>query len=164
MNNYILVGKIINTFGIKGELKINSDFEYKDRVFVKDFNIYIGEEKVKEIINTHRIHKNYDMVLFNGYSNINEVLKYKGKNIYIKRDDLILNDNEVLLSDLIGYKVIDNNQEIGVVIDYESNINNVLLKVMGSKTFYIPYIDEYVIKIDKDSKEIITNNGGSLIL
>ena len=164
MNNYILVGKIINTFGIKGELKINSDFEYKDRVFVKDFNIYIGEEKVKEIINTHRIHKNYDMILFNGYSNINEVLKYKGKNIYIKRDNLVLNKDEVLLSDLIGYKVIDNNQEIGVVIDYESNINNILLKVMGSKTFYIPYIDEYIIKVDKDSKEIITNNGGSLIL
>ncbi len=164
MNNYICVGKIINTFGIKGELKINSDFEYKERVFVKDFNIYIGEEKVKEVIDAHRIHKNYDMIMFNGYSNINEVLKYKGKNIYIQRDDLKLDNDEVLLSDLIGYKVIDNNIEIGVVIDYESNINNVLLKVMGSKTFYIPYIDEYITKINKDSKEIITNNGGSLIL
>ena len=45
MNNYIYVGKIINTFGIKGELKVSSAFEFKDRVFIKDFNIYIGEEK-----------------------------------------------------------------------------------------------------------------------
>ena len=84
MNNYICVGKIINTFGIKGELKILSDFEYKERIFKKDFPIYIGELKEKELVNTYRMHKNYDLVVFNSYTNINEVLKYKGNKIYIK--------------------------------------------------------------------------------
>ena len=164
MNNYILVGKIINTFGIKGEVKINSDFEYKDRVFISNFNIYIGEEKVCEQVSTHRVHKNYDLVVFKGYTNINEVLKYKGKNIYINREDLKLDKDEYLLSDLIGYKVYDNNKCIGTIIDYELTINNVLFKVMGDKTFYLPNISEYIKNIDKNKKIVITNNGGSLIL
>ena len=164
MNNYIKIGKIINTFGIKGELKINSDFEYKEIVFIKDFHIYIGEEKIKEKISTHRIHKNYDLVVFDGYTNINEVLKYKGKNIYIDRNDLVLNKDEYLLSDIIGFKVYDKDKCIGTIIDYELTVNNVLFKVMGDKTFYLPNIDEYIIEIDKENKKIITNNGGSLIL
>jgi len=53
MNNYIEVGKIINTFGIKGELKVVSDFEFKDQVFAKEFTIYIGELKIKEIISNY---------------------------------------------------------------------------------------------------------------
>lgn len=164
MNNYILVGKIINTFGIKGELKINSDFEYKDRVFISSFNIYIGEEKVKEEVSTHRVHKNYDLVVFKGYTNINEVLKYKGEKIYIKREDLKLEKNDYLLSDLIGYKVYDNDLCIGTIIDYELSINNVLFKVMGDKTFYLPNISEYIKNIDKNNKRVITNNGSRLIL
>ena len=164
MNNYICIGKIINTFGIKGELKIVSDFEYKDRIFKKDNRVYIGEEKKLETINTHRVHKNNDLVLFNGYNNINEVLKYKGCKIYISRDDLKLNNNEYLLSDLIGYQVIDGDKLIGVVIDYEKTINNILLKVKDNKTFYIPLYSSYIIKVDKENKKIITSNGSDLII
>ena len=75
MNEYICVGKIVNTFGIKGELKVISDFEYKDRVFIKGFNIYVGEYKYKEVIESHRVHKNNDLILFNGYTDINEYIK-----------------------------------------------------------------------------------------
>ena len=164
MNNFICIGKIINTFGIKGELKIVSDFEYKDRIFKKDEIIYIGKLKTKEIINTHRIHKNYDLITFNNYNNINDVLKYKGENIYIDRFDLELNENEYLLNDLIGFEVIDNKNVIGIVIDYNKNINNILLKVKNNKIFYIPLYSNYVIKVDVGKKQIITNNGSDLII
>ena len=122
MDNYICVGKIINTFGIKGELKINCDFEYKDKIFNKDFPIYIGEFKNKEIVNSHRIHKNYDLVNFIGYSNINEVLKYKNEKIYIKREDLDLSENDYLLNDLIGLNVYDNDKLIGVIFTFPNSI------------------------------------------
>ena len=36
---YIKIGQIVNTHGIKGELRIISDFKYKDKIFVKDFNL-----------------------------------------------------------------------------------------------------------------------------
>ncbi len=164
MNSYIYIGKIINTFGIKGELKVKSDFEYKNKVFVKGVKVYITEEKKEELINTYRIHKNYDLISFSGYSNINEVLKYKGYNIYIKREDLNLASDEYLINDLIGFQVYDDNNLIGIVIDYEKNVNNVLLKVKGEKTFYIPNIDEFILKIDLQNKKIITKGGSNLIL
>lgn len=164
MNNYIVIGKIINTFGIKGELKISSDFEYKDRVFIMNVPVYIGELKIKELINTHRVHKGYDLVTLKGYNNINEVLKYKGEKVYILRSNLHLEANEYLLNDLIGFDVYDEDKLLGIVIDYEQNINNVLLKVKGDKTFYIPKVDAYIKEIDVISKKIITNKGSDLIL
>ena len=42
---FINIGKIVNTHGIKGELRILSDFKYKDKVFKKDFKFYIGKDK-----------------------------------------------------------------------------------------------------------------------
>mgnify|MGYP003289379008 CR=1 FL=1 len=164
MNDYIYIGRIINTFGIKGELKIVSDFEYKDRIFVEDMVVYIGNLKTQELINTHRVHKNYDLLLFKGYTNINEVLKYKGNNIYIERKDLKLNEDEYLLSDLIGYKVFDENKELGVVLDYEKTTNNVLLKIKGNKTFYIPLYSNFIKNIEKENKKVFTNNGSDLII
>ena len=50
---YIYLGKIVNTHGIKGEIRILSDFRYKEKVFIKDFPIYIGKKHEKEIINTY---------------------------------------------------------------------------------------------------------------
>lgn len=164
MDNYICIGKIINTFGIKGELKITSDFEYKNKVFKKNFNIYIGNLKSKEIINTYRVHKNYDLILFNNYKNINEVLKYKGEKIYISREELQLNVNEYLLQDLIGLEVYDNDKLLGSVIDYENMNNNVLLKVKGKKVFYIPKVDTYIKKINIKRGRIDTINGSDLII
>lgn len=164
MDNFIEVGKIINTFGIKGELKIVSDFEYKEKAFTNGTNIYIGVNKDKEIINTRRVHKNYDLILFDGYTNINEVLKYKGEYIYILKSELNLNEDEYLISDLIGMEVYDNDLLLGVVIDYENNINNTLLKIKGEKNFYIPLIPVYIEKVDVKNKRILTNNGKDLII
>ena len=164
MNNYVLVGKIINTFGIKGELKVQSDFEFKERVFVKDMPIYIGSNKDMEIISTRRVHKGHDLILFQGYNNINEVLKYKGLFIYIDRSDLKLNEGEYLLNDLIGLEVYDKDKLLGVVIEYEKSINNTLIKVKGDKTFYIPLIDEYILNVSIDNKRIDTNKGSDLII
>ncbi len=164
MNNFIVVGKIINTFGIKGELKVKSDFEYKDKIFKKDMPIYIGINKDKEIILNRRVHKNNDLILFQGYTNINEVLKYKGETIYILRSDLVLDDNEYLLNDLIGLNVYENDKLLGVVIDYELNVNYPLIKVKGNKDFYIPVISEYIKKVDLNNKRIDTNKGSDLIV
>lgn len=81
---YRYLGKIVNTHGIKGELRLLSNFDKKDLVFQPGFKIYIGEEKQEEIIKTYRHHKNFDMISLNGYSNINEVLKYLKMPVYIK--------------------------------------------------------------------------------
>ena len=86
-DEYIYIGKIVNTHGIKGEIRILSNFEYKDKVFLENRRIYIGEEHIEEIVNTYRHHKIFDMITMKGYNNINQVLKYMNKNVYVKKND-----------------------------------------------------------------------------
>ena len=94
--DYVYIGKIVNTHGIKGEIRLLSDFKYKDRVFKKGFNIYIGKDKINKVINSYRYHKVFDMITLEGINNINDVLIYKGKNVFVKRDDIKLEDNDTL--------------------------------------------------------------------
>ena len=79
MNDYILIGKIVNTHGIKGEIRIISDFELKEKVFKPNTTIYIGQEKEEAKIVSYRQHKMFDMVLLENKNDIDEVLKYKEK-------------------------------------------------------------------------------------
>lgn len=159
--DYIYIGKIVSTHGIKGEVKIISDFFEKDKIFKKRFKLYITPLYHEEVINTYRVHKNYDMVTFNGYNDINEILKYIGMGVYIKRSDLALKEDEYLLSDLIGYAVYDNNKLLGKVSGINFN-NNVLLKI--DDIFYIPFIDEFIEKVDVKTKKIMTRNGSDFKL
>ena len=159
--DYIYIGKIVSTHGIKGEVKIISDFFEKDKIFKKGFKLYITPLYHEEVINTYRVHKNYDMVTFNGYNDINEILKYIGMGVYIIRSDLDLKEDEYLLSDLIGYAVYDNNKLLGKVSGINFN-NNVLLKI--DDIFYIPFIDEFIEKVDVKTKKIMTRNGSDFKL
>ena len=59
---YVLIGKLVNTHGLKGEVRILSDFRYKDRVFIPNMKIYIGKEKKEETISTYRHHKIFEML------------------------------------------------------------------------------------------------------
>lgn len=150
---YIYLGKIVNTHGIKGEIRIISDFQAKGQVFKNGFKIYIGKEKNEEIINTYRVHKNYDMVTLKGYNDINEVLKYKGLDVYINRDDLKV--NTWLINDLINYKIVNNKKFYGIIKDIRSNNHDYLLEVeFNNKDYYIPYVKEFIKEIRKDKKEV----------
>ena len=154
---FIYIGKIVNTHGIKGELRILSDFKYKDKVFKKDFKFYIGKDKEEYIVNTYRHHKVFDMVTFNGYNDINEVLKLKGKNVYINNDDLDL-DGEIYIDNLIDYKVIVGDKEIGKVTDVMHMPANDIIKVGD---VLIPYVKEFIIKIE-DNTIYVKDVGGLL--
>ena len=161
--DYIYIGTITDTHGIKGELRIKSNFEYKDQIFKKDFNIYIGDNKIKETINTYRYHKIYDMVTLYNYDNINQVLKYLKQKVYVLRSDLNIN-NGYVLDDLINMSIYENNILLGKVIDIFDNNGNILLNIKGEKEFYIPYNDNFIKKVDINSGKIEVSNAKDLIL
>ena len=156
MEEYIYIGKIVNTHGIKGEVRILSDFELKKRVFIKDMPIYIGRKKEREIINSYRHHKNFEMITMKGYKDINEILKYKGLYVYVKKEELELESDEYLETDLINLKVIIEDEEKGKVIEIiNSGGNNKVLKIeYDNKTLMIPYQKEFINKIDLELNKI----------
>ena len=150
----IKIGKIVNTHGIKGELRILSKFPYKDKVFVKNMKVYVDKNNV-EVINSYRKHKNFDMVTFVGYNNINEVLKYKGKNVYINKEDIELKQNEYLDEQLIGLDVMYKNMLMGTIGDIERYDKISLIKINGKDRYYlIPYNFNLIDNIDIKNNKI----------
>lgn len=158
---YIYIGKIVNTHGIKGELRILSDFEFKEKVFIPNNDFYIGEGKLKEKIVSYRHHKQFEMVKFDNIDNINDVLKYKGKKVYFLKNDLNLKEEEILESELIGMKTLFNNDIIGYIIDIQNYNGNKVLYL--DSDIIIPYNDHFVEKINKEKKEISFKNIEGLI-
>lgn len=151
--SYIYIGEIVNTHGIKGELRILSEFKYKGLVFKQGFRIYAGKRKEELIINTYRPHKNYDMVTFLGVDDINDAIAYKGDSVYINRDDIEVDDyfNE----DIVHCKVYHNNRQIGIVDGITTSNAHDILVIKGQyKNHLVPFIDEFIEKIDIKEKRI----------
>ena len=154
MNDFVCIGKLVNTHGIKGELRLLSKFPYKDKVFINNMKIYIDKKDI-EVINTYRKHKNFDMITLKGYSNINEVLKYKGKYVYVDNNDIVLDNNKYLDEDLIGLNVIYEDNDKGIITDIERYDKTVLFNIKGNdKEYLIPYNDNLIDKIDINDKKI----------
>lgn len=153
--DYVYIGKIVNTHALKGEVRIISDFEYKDRVFKINGNLYIGKFKDKEVIETYRVHKQFDMVKFKGIDYINDVLKYKGCNVYCLREELILNDDELLNSDYLEMTLYCDENEIGKISEFRNDNGNKFLRVNDR---LIPYNKDFISMIDKSNKKIVMHD------
>lgn len=148
---YIYIGKITNTHGLKGEIKILSDFEFKNKVFIKDMPVYIGSNYDKKIINTYRKHQEYDMITLNNLIKIEDVLKYKGLNLYINKEDIKLDTH--LETDLIGFDVYMNNY-VGKVTEIVKGIKYNFLLVNNT---LIPNIKAFIKNVDINNKRIDLN-------
>lgn len=160
---YVLVGKLVNTHGLKGEVRILSDFKYKDRVFKKGMKIYLGKDKICEEINSYRHHKIFEMIMMDGYSDISDVLKYKGEYVFINREDLILNSCEYLDEEIIGLKVIVLDREIGIVKRIDKHGINEVLVVKGDKDYLIPYNFDIILDVDLEKRIIKIKNIKGLV-
>ena len=154
---YVNVGKIVNTHALKGEVRLISNFEYKDRVFKKNNTVYVGNGKEPLKIESYRKHKQFDMLKFYGIDYINDVLKYKGLNVYFDEEELELKDNEILISDITNYEVYLDDKLIGKISEYRSDNGNRLIKVNDK---YIPYNDTFITKYDKINKRIYFHDIG----
>ena len=153
MDNKVYVGKIVSTHGIKGEIRILSDFDYKEKVFIVGNKLII--ENKEYTIKSYRKHKNYDMVTLNDYNNINEVLFLMKKEVYFLKENLNLNSNEVLDEELMTYTVLTNNNKKGIIkeIFYASQTNKII-RIQLDKEILIPMNSPMIEKIDKEKKEI----------
>ena len=110
---YVNVGKIYTTHGLNGEVKVKSNFNYKDKIYVNGFNFYIGKDKELYKLRNYRKQNEYDLLTFETLDNIDKVIKYRGSFLYILRSDIKV--DTYLNSDLIGLNVFYKNKNIGKV-------------------------------------------------
>ena len=141
----IIVGKYVNTHGIKGEIRILSDFSRKDLIFKPKFKLYINNKEF--IIKSYRKHKKYDMITFEGINSINDIEYLKGNNVYIKRDDI----NEFIDEDLYKYLISVNSKLYKIKNILMNNFQKILV-LENDKM--VPYVKDFILKKD-DNKKII---------
>lgn len=150
--DYLYIGKLVNTHGIRGEVRIISNFRHKNLVFKKSFKLYIGKEKKEYVIESYRKHKNFDMVVFKDYYDINLVEHLKGSNVYINKEDL---DDKLLAVNLIGFSVICNNELVGIVHEIIDNGASEILVLDNNRM--IPYVKDFIKNVDISNKKVIIN-------
>ena len=145
--NKVLLGKYVNTHGLKGEIRIKSNFLYKDKVFKVGTEIIINDTSY--IIKSYRVHKNYDMITLDGINSIDEIPFSKNTKVYVDRDKY-LSKKDYLDSDLIGF-IVYNSKIMKEVMDiiYLNNTKKLIKTIDG----YIPF--ELVKDIDLNNKKIL---------
>ena len=150
----IYIGKIVSTHGIKGELRILSNFQFKDKVFKVDNKLIIDDKEY--IIKSYRVHKKFDMVTLNDFNDINQVLYLLKKDVYFDRDNLELENNEILDSDLITYKVMTTTGKKGIIKDiFYASSDNKVIRCLFDREVLIPYNSPMIIDINKEEKLLI---------
>ncbi len=144
------VGKIVNTHGIKGEVKVMSTSDF-DR-FKKGNTLYYynKKEKVNLKIKSVRMQNEIFLIKFEGFNSLTEVEDLKGLELFTS-DRPELEEDEYIKEDLIGLSVYSTEGElIGKVIDLRFLPSQELLVVKGEgkKEILIPLIAEFVVSIN----------------
>lgn len=156
---YTIIGKIISSHGIKGEVKI---YPLTDNLNRFDYlkTAYIGDKKIKVELERVKYHKNLAILKFKEFNDINEIIPFKDNFIYVdETEKVILPENHFFISDLIGSRVFDTELKlIGMlsdVIQGPSNDIYVIKDMEKNKEYLVPAVSQFIISIDIDDKKII---------
>lgn len=158
---YLYIGKYVNTHGLKGEIRLLSNFKHKDKVFIPGMKFYIGKNKEEYTLESYRKHKNFDMVVFNGIYDINLIERLKGSMVYINKEDLKLDENVYLAIDLIGFNAIINDNVIGVITDVLDTPSNEVL-VLDTNDM-IPYVKSFIKSVNTKERCVYIEDVKGLI-
>ena len=128
--NYFNVGKIVNTQGLQGELRVLSVTDFSEERFKKGSKLSIFDDKnqfVMEVeIASHRKQKNFDIVKFKGLYHINDVEKYKGCSLKVAEEDLAdLEEDEFYYHEIIGLDVYEGDR---IEADKKSAAINIMMR------------------------------------
>ncbi len=146
MKKYLEAGKIVNTHGIKGEVKIQPWADSAQ--FLNGFKfLYIDGKAVKLI--SGRVHKNFLIAQLEGVSTVNDAMVLKNKIVSIDRSEARLPEDSFFLADLIGAKVCtETGEELGILTDVLELPSSNVYVVTGKREILIPAVPEFIVSTD----------------
>ena len=161
MTEFLNVGKIVNTHGIRGEVRVISQTDFPEERYRKGQRLTLFRENKAPLELTvagHRKHKNFDLLTFEGYPTINDVEPLRDGILKVSKDELSeLTENEYYYHEIIGLTVIDEQaRELGKIKEILSpGANDVwVVQRKGKKDALISYIESVVKQIDLDKGEV----------
>ncbi len=154
------VGNVVNTHGIKGELRIVSITDFPEDRFKTGAKLILKKNgKTTEFtVESSRPHKSFILVKFQGYDNINDVEQFVKSEVFAQGEETSeLKDGEFLYKQIIGLTVIDKDLgEVGKVAEIIELGSNDVWVVRGTKykEILLPYITDVIKNVDLD-KQIV---------
>ena len=158
---FLTVGQIVRTIGLKGEVKIYPSTHFRDTRFKKGARVFLlndnNEIETELTIKMHRTNGDCDNVIFEGIDTIEEAEKLNKKYLFVEKNPEILGKNEYFYSDLMGMKVtFDTGKDIGKVKAIEEYTSYVTLRVKTSgKDVLIPFVPAFIKSVSLEEKQII---------
>ena len=157
---FLTVGQVVRTIGLKGEVKIYPSTHFRDTRFKKGARVFLLNEHYeieKELtIKMHRANGDCDNLIFEEISSIEDAEKINKKYLFVEKNPEFLGKNEYFYSDLIGMKVdFDNGRSIGVVKAIEEYSSYATLRVKTSgKDVLIPFVKAFILSVSLEDKHI----------
>ncbi|MBN2135190.1 MAG: 16S rRNA processing protein RimM [Acidobacteria bacterium] len=159
---YFTIGRILKTHGIRGEVILAPYRIVQDEILDFESVMIETDNKFEEIVISQiRPHKDRYIVLFEGFSDINECQDLIGKEIYADADSL--SDEALIylfLQQTEGIRVEDSEgKEIGVLTELMETSGHpvFVIETPGKKELMIPAVDEFIEEIDMDDKKLVLN-------
>lgn len=154
----VKIGKIVNTKGLKGEVKVLSNSDFKDIRFKVNNKLYIkkNSEFLEITISKWYTQKNFDILKLKEYNFIDEAKDIISYDIYGEQlEDDVLEEGEFFFDELLNYNVYENEKLIGVVIEVFDQANKTYLKIKTSdKNILLPCVDEFIKDVNKNKNTI----------
>lgn len=150
---YLEAGKIVNTHGIRGEVKIMPYCDSPELLCEFD-RLFMGKSLTEIYIERSRVQKNMIICKIEGVDTPEEAEKLRNKMLYMHRDDLELDEDTYFIQDLIGMTVknADTGEIYGIIDDvFQTGANDVYSIKNSDKSYLVPAIADVVITTDIDS-------------
>lgn len=156
------VGKVVNTHGIRGELKVLPKTDFPDERFGKGSSLVLCDPAtgatVPVEVESSRPHKNVYIVKLSGFDNINDVERYKGWMLKVSEEHMKeLPEGEYYYHQIIGCSVVtDDGRELGTIEEILTpGANHVwVVRRPRGKPVLLPVIDDVILDVDVDRKRV----------
>lgn len=170
---YYLVGKIVNTQALRGEVRVMATTDFPEERFKigATLAIFNGNKLVETVeVDGHRLHKNFNLLHFKGKDNINDVEKFKGFDLKVagtEREADELDENEFYYDDIIGLEVYTTDEvylgKVREITSLPSNDVWAIQRPNKGKDILIPYIEDIVLEIDLSANRVVIEPMDGLI-
>ena len=159
MEQLLQVGVITQTHGVRGEVKVFPTTDDAARFKkLKHVMLDTGKETLPLEIESVKFFKQFVILKFKGFDNINDIERYKRCPLLVERENAVpLEEGEYFIADMIGMKVItDEGESFGILKDVmETGANDVyVIEHPSEGEVLVPAIKECILDVDIENRQM----------
>lgn len=155
MDDFIEAGKVINTHGIKGDLKIEVWLDSPE-MLKKVGRVFIDGSEMRML--RASVQKTFLISHIDGVESVDDAVALKGKILLVRKSDIKLPKGRYFISDILGFDCIDiSGRLIGSLVEVIDNPAQLIYVIKGDEEHLVPAVPEFIKEINTDARTIKVN-------